>query len=174
MGRTLLQSGGRFPWQVTADFGENLSDADAIQAFVEAERSGVLLPSPNDAAQLTIRKVDQAFAERLKAEKDIDIRRMSHVIETGRVNHAFNSHGPSNEKDEDQLPISPEALSAYLSVVEHYDGEVEGPRNLPSGPTYTFRKRINGELVVVEQLRTKSNEFAFHTMRIEKTGKRRK
>lgn len=64
-------------------------------------------------------------------------------------------------------------MSIYLDGVENYD-KVKLPRNKGAGTTIAFEKRITGELVVVEQLRTKSNEFAFHTMRIEETGKGRK
>ncbi|MEQ8195322.1 MAG: hypothetical protein RIB59_12625 [Rhodospirillales bacterium] len=114
-------------------------------------------------------KVDPAFAARVKADTGIDLSGLEEAIDTAQVQHAFNKHGPGNEQDRRQEPISPEAISVYRDAVRNYD-KVKARRSKKSGMTLTFEKRVDGVIVVVEQVRTGQGTFSFFDMWIKKAS----
>ncbi len=160
---------GKYKAEFTpGDFGEGLSPSDAIHAFAEAEMNGVLRPAGGQhVAQLNLGKVSPALAEKVLKETGEDISKLHHTIDTIQLRHAFDRHGPGAETDKHQVPISIEAMSGYLHAVESSE-VVLGPRRKKVGVTLTFKKRINGTLFVVEQIRTKQGGFVFFDMWIQK------
>jgi hypothetical protein len=64
-------------------------------------------------------------------------------------------------------------MSVYLDVVENYD-TVKPSRKKGAGDTLTFEKRVNGGVVVVQQVRSGKQEFAFFDMWIKKSEKEKK
>lgn len=99
--------------------------------------------------------------------KAVDVAGLRHAIDTSQITHAFNGHGPGNETDPDNEPISPEAIAAYLEVVKNYD-RISGVRAVGGTTRIKFEKRVDGLVVVVEQARTTEKTLAFLTMWIER------
>ena len=88
-------------------------------------------------------------------------------MDTQGVTHAFRNHGPGNEPDRSQNPISPETVSVYLEVVENFD-RVEKPRQISGGTiTISYEKAINGKIVVVEEIRKRQKTLSFLSMWIK-------
>ena len=149
-----------------SELGEGIGREDAIQAFVEAHIRGRLLPSGQHVGLLKLDPVDPKFARRAKQDTGVDLAGLTHVIDSIQVRHAFSGHGPGKETDPTQLPISPEAVSAYVDAVENYD-RIGSVRKAKKGTTIAFEKDINGVMVVVEKILKGRREFSFHTMWIK-------
>ncbi len=154
---------------VPDDLRPGAGNIEAIQSFVEAWKSGELLPSSQHVAQLNFEDVDDAWAERVKKDTGVDVAGLRHAIDTRQITHAFKNHGPGNEKDLDQIPITPEAVSVYLEVVESYDRVSARPKK--AGTTLTFEKDIDGVIFVVEQVRLGKKTCRFSTCGLRKQNK---
>lgn len=149
------------------DIAPGTDEVEAIEGFVESWRQGKLLPDDQKQAQLNLGEVDVEFATRLKRDTGVDVTGFEHIIDTGQLRHAWQRHGPDRERNPNQEPLSPEAISVYKYAVEGYDTVYFRERR--SGKiTITFEKRVNGLVVVVEQVRTKTGRFAFHSMWIKR------
>jgi len=158
---------------VPDDLRPGAGNIEAIQSFVEAWKSGGLLPSSQHVAQLNLDKVDDAWAARVKKDtarlqKDagVDVAGLRYAIDTGQLGHAFGRHGPGKEENTDQIPISPEAVSVYLDVIKNYDA-ITDVRGMKKGITIEFKKAVDGVVYVVQQIRTKQKNLSFFTMWIE-------
>ncbi len=156
---------------VPEDFGPEADATEIIRAIAEA-RLVQAIRSNEPAVQINLEPVEDGWAARVKKDtarlgKAVDVTGFRHVIDTLQISHAFNSHGPGNESDPDNEPISPEAMAAYLDVVKNYDG-IKGVRVKGGVARIAFENRVDGLLVVVEQAQTKENTLAFFSMWIEK------
>ena len=143
-----------------------LTREKAIKAFVDAHRKGRLLPDPKfNAIQLDLGQVKRKYAARILKDTKVDISGLTRTLDAIQVGHAFRGHGPGNEQRADQLPISPEAISIYLDVVENYD-KVSTRQRRVGTDSLTYEKRINGTIFVVEERRKET--LAFFTAWIKK------
>jgi len=154
---------------------------DVVEAFVRVHRDGKLLPSGQNVAQLNLLPVSPEAVARIKALTGLDVSGTIHSIDTRQIDHAFNRHGPLNntnpnrtlgETDATQEPINADTFAAYLDVVENFD-RISGIRKKGSGTTITFEKDVDGVVVIVEQLQTKTKggktpTLAFFDMWIKK------
>ena len=92
---------------------------------------------------------------------------MTRTIDTNQINHTWNRHGPGGESDPTQVPVSPEAVAAYIDVVETFDA-VEGGIRASRTNRLTYTKQINGVIYVIEELR-REGSLAFFDMWIKKS-----
>ena len=139
---------------------------DAIEGLTDTIISGSW-PEPNQTIELRLRKVSEEFASRLNDETGVDVRGLEHTIDTQALNHALKGHGPETEQNPGQEPLSPEALSVYLDVVENYD-RLAGMREKGGRINISFEKDVNGVIVVVEQTRNRQGSLSFVTAWIRK------
>lgn len=152
-----------------SDLGEDVEPEVAIEAFVRAARENRIVPSDQHVAQLVLPQVSNAAAARVKAKTSLDIATLRHVLDTGQIRHAFARHGPGNEINPEQVPITPEAVAIYLDVIENFDN-VTARRNKSGRSTIRYEKQVNGRVVIVEQIRTRENTLAFFSMWIKEAG----
>ena len=110
--------------------------------------------------------MDAEFASRLKAETGIDLSGLRQSIDTIQVRHTLKNHGEGREIHPEQLPVTADAISAYRRVVENYDKVTVRPKK--TGTTLTFEKRVDGVVVVVQQIHKEVGELAFFDMWIKK------
>ena len=156
---------------VPEDFGPEADAIEVIRAMAEA-RLVQAIRSNEPEIQLNLENIEDAWAARVKKDTSrlgnaVDVTGLRHAIDTSQITHAFNGHGPGNETDPDNEPISPEAIAAYLEVVKNYD-RISGVRVVGGTTRIKFEKRVDGLVVVVEQARTTEKTLAFLTMWIEK------
>ena len=149
------------------ELGDGVQISDGILAFIDAWQDGRLLPDSDHAAQLDLRAVSDAHAQRIKDDTGLDVSGFRHAIETDQLRHAFENHGPGSSQDPTNIPITPELVSFYLDTVEDPDELDKVKRKKGSGPTITYRKVIDGVAVIVQQIRAKDKKLVFFNMWVE-------
>ena len=95
----------------------------------------------------------------------------SYTINVTEVSHAFNSHGPENEKDARNEPISVDDFATIPDVLLDPDLVVFHEKGKFKSPSLEYRRRINGWLVVIKMITgegSELNELQFRTLRKEK------
>ncbi len=148
-------------------FRSGASGEDAIEGLADAVFSDTLNLPKDRVVEIRLGRVSDQLAVRVEAETGIDLAGMDHAIDTQQLRHANTGHGPENENQADQEPLSPEVLSMYVQVVENSD-RISKTRKKGGGNTIRFEKDVNGVIAVVEQVRRSANTFSFHGMWIKK------
>ena len=148
-------------------FRSGASGEDAIEGLADAVFSDVLNLPEDRVVEIRLGQVSDQLVARVEAETGIDLTGMDHAIDTLQMRHANAGHGPENENQADQEPLSPEVLSMYVQVVENSD-RISKTRKKGGGNTIRFEKDVNGVIAVVEQVRRSANTFSFHGMWIKK------
>ena len=118
-------------------------------------------------------KVSQEEAKRISEATGLNIDdRYVHTIIGSAVTHTLNRHGEGNEKLEAQLPITDTDFERIPDIIRNPDEIRRGNEKVTGGinDTIVYKKRINGHILVVEEVRTGRRKLAFHTMRKTKTG----
>ena len=156
---------------VPEDFAPGADAEQVIEKIAEAQLSGAIKTN-QPAVQLNLEDVGDVFAARVKKDtarlgRPVDVSGLRHAIDTQSIRHAFNRHGPGNERSSKNEPISPEVVSVYLDVVRNYD-EITDVRTIGGAPRIKFEKRVDGVAIVVEEMRTAEGTLSFFSMWIEK------
>ena len=145
---------------------EGATPEQAIEALTHAARGDEL---PTDDKHITELNLGEVINSSEIAEATgLNVDGYSRSIDTAQISHAFRDHGPGTEDAPDQEPISAEAVSAYLDVVENPDRIIPRIRSKPKANRIRYEKRVNGHIVVVEEVRTGKRRLAFFTMWIKK------
>ncbi|MBT3926210.1 MAG: hypothetical protein HOF33_04425 [Rhodospirillaceae bacterium] len=152
----------------SADIAPDTDPGDLAVAFAEAQRGRNLLRELDRHAVLEFTDTPvSALAIKKAAEFRKDIANKHYSIDIDRINHAFNSHGPGNETDEKNEPISVEDFAMVPDVLQDPDKVVFHNEYEGKGASLEYRRRINGWLVVVEMITSEGselNEIQFRTM----------
>ncbi len=148
-------------------FRSGASGEDAIEGLADAVFSDVLNLPDDRVVEIRLGRVSDQLVARVEAETGIDLTGMDHAIDTLQLRHANAGHGPENENQSDQEPLSPEVLSTYVQVVENSD-RISKTRKKGGGNTIRFEKDVNGVIAVVEQVRQSANTLSFYSMWIKK------
>ncbi len=95
-----------------------------------------------------------------------------HTIIGSAVNHTLNRHGEGNEKLEAQLPVTDADIERIPEIIANPDEIRRGFERTTGNlnDTIVYQKRINGHVLIVEEVRTGRRKLAFHTMRKAKAG----
>jgi hypothetical protein len=111
-------------------------------------------------------KVSEEEAGRLKDATGLDLEGYRHIVDEDGVLHALKEHGVDSEKrPSSEPPITMDDIAKVQEIVN--DGIPELSSNPTKGrglPVVVYRKRINGHIVYVEEVRTGGRKLAFHTM----------
>ena len=151
-----------------SEIGADANEQSAIEGLVKAHRMQRLTPNNDSVVSLNLGAVDPDLVTRVNAETGIDLSGLQDTIDTRQINHVFRGHGPGNEKDPAQVPISPEAIATYRHVVRNFDHITSVRQKKGRGVSLQFEKAINGDAVVVQQVRKGKEEFALFTMWIRR------
>lgn len=93
-----------------------------------------------------------------KASKDIlsitgiNVDGFVHSIDESAINHSYNRHGDRNEQRQDQEPITEKDFRLLPEVVSEYDSIEPGRKG--KNAHILYKKRINGDIFFVEEVRT--------------------
>lgn len=150
---------------VTAD-----SPASAIREFTRLWRRGDLKnpAKPDSVVQLNLRQVTNEEAAEIAKRTGLDVTGFQYAIDTQGLSHAFRRHGIGNEAQSDQIPISEDSVSMLLDIVSDPANIVEVRDRSPQAPKITYRKRVNGHFLFVEQVRRKDGKLSLLTHYIRK------
>ncbi len=113
------------------------------------------------------RKVDDAEASKIKQATGVDVSGFEHGIDEAAIRHALNQHGNvETENARGQVAITQEdfKLIAGLTDPAQADSIESGEVSREGLETIVYKKRINGFIVVVEEVREGRNRLAFKTM----------
>lgn len=112
-------------------------------------------------------------ARRISLATGLDINdNYVHTIIGSAVTHTLNRHGEGNEQRNDQLPVTDADFELLPDIINHAD-EISLGSNKTTGnlnDTIVYQKRINGHVLIVEEVRKGRKKLAFHTMRKAKAG----
>ena len=95
-----------------------------------------------------------------------------HTLSGEAITHTLNRHGIGNEQRKDQLPITEADFERIPDIIKNPDEISIGIERVTGGnnDTIVYKKRINGHILIVEEVRTRRGKLAFHTMRKTKAG----
>ena len=118
-------------------------------------------------------RVSPKEAQRLSQATGLDINdRYVHTIVGSAITHTLNRHGEGNEQRQDQLPITDADFERIPYIIKNAD-EIRLGTDKTTGnlnDTIVYQKRINGHVLIVEEVRKGRKKLAFHTMRKAKAG----
>ena len=143
-------------------------------AYVDAFVDGTLLPESNNIAEIRFGPLEPAWVQRITQMVTGDIHALPDLndhtrrLDTDGLIHAFDNHGPGNEKISNQIPISAESVALYIDAIN--DPEIVIVREVgPRGePTIRYEKQINGRLFIVEEIFRGQKTLSFLSMWIKK------
>ena len=94
-----------------------------------------------------------------------------HSLVGESVVHSRNKHGETAEKRNDQLPVTDADYEMIPEVIRSPDSITRGAEKTRRGlDTIVYTKRVNGHVLIVEEVRTKRGKLTFHTIRKSKPG----
>ena len=118
-------------------------------------------------------RVSPEEAKRISEATGLDITdRYVHTLVGSAITHVENRHGVGNEQRQDQLPITEADIERIPEIIRTAD-EIRLGTDKTSGnlnDTIVYQKRINGHVLIVEEVRKGRKKLAFHTMRKAKAG----
>lgn len=133
--------------------------AQEQDAFRE-QLDGLLTVSPSTAGSSWVDYgvIEASERERLRVATGQDYAGYTHMIDASAIRKVLRDHGG------DALPLTMDDLASLPTIVTTADA-VEAGRDSRRGlPTIRYTKRINGHVVVVEEVRTGRKKLALLTM----------
>ena len=101
--------------------------------------------------------VTRADAEVIKALTGLDVNGFVHSVDTSAINHVLKKHG------RDPRPITPDDISQLPRIMES-PGAITDHRIERGLHRIEYTKQYNGELIVIEEVRTGRDRLALVTM----------
>ena len=90
-------------------------------------------------AQLNLGPPSDNFVARVREKRGLDMSGIERSIDTNFTTTNFDTHGPGNEPNPGQLPVSAEAMAHYVEVVAGFD-RVNSRVRSDNSVTLTFEK----------------------------------
>ena len=109
--------------------------------------------------------VDSMEAKRIKDATDLDVAGYNHTVDNLGIRHAYKNHGDEKaERNRGQQAISRDDFAAIHDVISSPDKTENGGKNKLGHDVIRYQKKVNGNLVYVEEQRTGKKELAFQSM----------
>ena len=92
---------------------------------------------------------------------------MLHLVDAEHVRHIYTNHGtPETELPRGQIPITAEDIAAIPQIIRDPKTEIKYTGKNESGlDTIQYSKKVNGHIIILEEIRTGKNVLALITMR---------
>ena len=155
-----------------ADASSNvLGKRDSIREVLSAVRTEQGAKSP-EKVWADYARVTPEEAQQLSESTGLNIdERYVHSLVGESVVHSRNKHGETAEKRNDQLPVTDADYEMIPEVIRSPDSITRGAEKTRRGlDTIVYTKRVNGHVLIVEEVRTKRGKLTFHTIRKSKPG----
>ncbi len=129
---------------------EEPATTDEIKAFVN-----YAISNPKGSGELYVgRANERLIKEAVKAGRDL--RGYEHFIDFGGVRHSNKGHGEGNEKDEHQIPLTPDDFAKIPDIVDNFDNVKFNTRTDHRGTreaaVYTKKYPKDGTIRYIEQI----------------------
>jgi hypothetical protein len=136
--------------------------ADPPQAIRDLFQRLSKLDLSRENPSLAYHRVDTTQAQAIKQATGLDVEGYAHVLDAAALRHIIKRHG--NEHRQGQLPVTEDDVAMLPDVVTAWD-EVRYERKNKQGlDVIQFKKRINGHVFVVTEVRTGLMRLAPKTM----------
>lgn len=121
-------------------------------------------PTRKSGGEIDLGAIDKAAAARIKAATGIDVDGFEMTLSADAVRHVHRSHGGPGEPSRGQVPVTADDFARIAETIAGFDTVTLGVAE--QGPTdaLTFRKRVNGEWVIVEAVRRGKRRLSLITM----------
>ena len=148
-----------------------LGKRDSIREVLSAVRTEQGAKNP-EKVWVDYARVTPEEAQRLSESTGLNIDdRYVHSLVGESVIHSKNRHGGRTEKRSDQLPITDDDYEMIPEVIRSPDSITRGTGKTRRGlDTIAYTKRVNGHVLIVEEVRSKRGKLTFHTLRKSKPG----
>ena len=148
-----------------------LGKRDSIREVLSAVRTEQGAKSP-EKVWADYARVTPEEAQQLSESTGLNIdERYVHSLVGESVVHSRNKHGETAEKRNDQLPVTDADYEMIPEVIRSPDSITRGAEKTRRGlDTIVYTKRVNGHVLIVEEVRTKRGKLTFHTIRKSKPG----
>lgn len=115
--------------------------------------------------------VDDAEAAGTKQATGYDVSGYTHMIDRQAIRHIMSGHGPDAKRRPGEPPVTREDIERIPEIVANPDDILRGNRTRGGGlRAIRYVKRINGDIVYVEEVRTGKRILAAKTMWKEPMG----
>jgi phage gp29-like protein len=109
----------------------------------------------------------------VKKSTGIDISGMKHRVDADHLRHFEKAHGAGMDQHSSgaQEPLTEEDYKKIPEVTTHFDSVEKSQKKSRDGKeVILYKKRYNGHLLVMEEVRKKTGVLSAHSMRKEKAG----
>ena len=148
-----------------------LGKRDSIREVLSAVRTEQGAKNP-ERVWVDYARVTPEEAQRLSESTGLNIDdRYVHSLVGESVIHSGNRHGGRTEKRSDQLPITDADYEMIPEVIRSPDSITRGTGKTRRGlDTIVYTKKVNGHVLIVEEVRSKRGKLTFHTLRKSRPG----
>lgn len=130
-----------------------------IAALVERAKSA---DTSLGSETLAYAVVDHIQAEAIENATGLDVRGFTHVLDTPAIRHILAEHG--NETRMGQMLVMAADFQSLTEVVTTPDKIEAGGKSRQGLDTLRLQKRVNGHVIVLEEVRTKRRRLVPKTM----------
>jgi len=134
----------------------------AVKAEIASIYDEVQQASPRKRRVIRYRTVDPEEAARLKDATGIEgLEGYTHIVDSFGARHTFKKHGSERtEIPRGQAPVTTEDFARIPDVVSAPDRIAHAGETRRGAPLIRYEKRVNGDVLVVEEVRTGRRELA--------------
>jgi ATP-dependent helicase/nuclease subunit A len=119
--------------------------------------------SPGRGENVEYRPVDDAEAHRIRRDAGLDVSGYTHMIDRSGLRHILASHGEGAETRAGHLPIAKEDILMLPKITADCDS-IEALVTKQGLAAIRYKKRIDGYVFYVEEVRTGKKRLAAKTM----------
>lgn len=158
MGEPALAADGEERPEVLFARPPKTEGTEAVRGFVERARA-----DPGVTERLDIGPVENA--QQVREATGLDLTGYTRMIDGSGVRHALRAHGdPTAEQSRGQEPITDDDLAWIPEVVTKPDRIQAGPNTRGGLKSVVYEKRVNGQILYVEELREGKRRAVLKTM----------
>jgi hypothetical protein len=135
-------------------------DADKLKR-IDGTKNKIVI---RGVSENEISEAQSAFANMGISVKFKNPRDVKRTIDGNQIRHTLKQHGdPKIEAARGNIAITYNDVADYTRIIDNHDLKSFGV-SANRLPAIRYGKQINGYYIVVEEVRNKSHNFAFHTM----------
>jgi len=146
--------------------GEFTGPGAAISALVEESLKAPKGRRPEGFKPKTVtyREIDEAEAARIREATGLDVAGYSHSVDQYAVEHILKKHGSEEVVSGDEIPVTREDIARIPEITSDPDELVRVGKTNHELDGIRYKKRVNGYIFFVEEVRTAKKRLAATTM----------
>lgn len=123
----------------------------------------------NAHIKYSVSKISTSISESVKNVTGLSVTNYTHIIDNFAVKHTILKHGNSiKENSRGQIAVTIDYFNKIPDVLKKPDKIFDGGINNIGRRVIIFSRRFNGNIIYIEEVRTKRKELSMQTMYIKK------